>query len=83
MCLGVPGRVVEIRTTDGLKMATVEFGGVRQDACLECTPEARVGDYVLVHVGFALSVMNEDEALETLQELRSLGIDERGEEVPG
>ena len=79
MCLAVPGRVIDVRNDAGLRMATVDFGGVRREACLECTPEATVGDNVLVHVGFALSVVDEQEARRTLRDLRGLGIDERGD----
>jgi len=73
MCLGVPGRIVECRTSDGLPMAVVDFGGARQDVCLACVPEAGVDDWVLVHVGFALTVLDEAEAAATLDALRSLG----------
>ena len=66
MCLAIPGIVETIYAADGLKMAKVNFGGIKRAACLEYTPEAKVGDYVLVHVGFALSVINEQEALQTL-----------------
>jgi hydrogenase expression/formation protein HypC len=77
MCLGVPGRVLEIDREDGLLMAKVDFGGVRKRICLEHTPEAKVGDYVIVHVGFALSIVDEAEAgqvfafLERMNELGS------------
>ncbi len=75
MCLGIPGKVVEIN--DGpLKMARVDFGGVRKEACLEYVPETQIGDYVIVHVGFAISRVDEEEALRTLELLRM--IDELG-----
>lgn len=92
MCLGIPGKIVEIYETSGLRMGRVDFGGVAQEVCLAYVPEARVGDYTLVHVGFALNVVNEAEALETLDLLRQMGAmeDELGligkegpREVPG
>ena len=73
MCLGVPGRIVERRTDEDLPMAVVDFGGARQEVCLACVPQARVDDWVLVHVGFALTVLDDDEAAATLDALRSLG----------
>ncbi|MCE9636502.1 MAG: HypC/HybG/HupF family hydrogenase formation chaperone [Planctomycetes bacterium] len=73
MCLGVPGRIVECRSGEGLPMAVVDFGGARQEVCLACVPDARVGDWVLVHVGFALTVLDEQEAAATLDALESLG----------
>jgi hydrogenase expression/formation protein HypC len=62
MCLSVPGRVTEVFDDDGLRMGKVTFGGVAKSVCLEHVPEAGVGDYVLVHVGFALARIDEDEA---------------------
>ncbi|MBX9693888.1 MAG: HypC/HybG/HupF family hydrogenase formation chaperone [Cyanobacteria bacterium] len=70
MCLAIPGRIEEIFQRDGLSMARVNFDGVKRVTCLEYTPSAVVGDYVLVHVGFALSVINEKEAQETLELLK-------------
>jgi len=64
MCLGIPGRVVEICDQDDLPMGKVEFGGILKEVCLAYTPEAKVGQYVIVHVGFAISVVDEDEAQE-------------------
>jgi hydrogenase expression/formation protein HypC len=72
MCLGVPGRIVEVRDRDGLTMATVDFGGVLREVCLDYVPEAQVGDYCLVHVGFALNLLGEDEAQETLSLLHDI-----------
>jgi hydrogenase expression/formation protein HypC len=62
MCLGIPGRVVETYREDDLLMGKVEFGGVSKRVCLEHVPEAKPSDYVLVHVGFALSLIDEEEA---------------------
>lgn len=66
MCLGVPGKVIELYQAGGLKMAKVDFGGVTREACLEYVPEVEIGQYVVIHVGFAISVLNEEEAMETL-----------------
>ena len=73
MCLAIPGKVVEVFDRKGLRMAKVDFGGVRRECCLDCVPEARLGDYVLVHVGFAMSRIDEHEAALTLQVLVELG----------
>ncbi|MDW4908620.1 HypC/HybG/HupF family hydrogenase formation chaperone [Streptomyces sp. ADMS] len=72
MCLGIPGRVVEIHDDAGLRMATVDFGGIRREACLSCTPEAGIGSYVIVHVGFAITLVDEAEAHRTLDVLRAM-----------
>ncbi len=74
MCLGIPGRVTEIRDEAGLAMGRVDFGGVRKDACLAYLPEVGVGDYVIVHVGFAISRVDEAEARRTLQILDGMGV---------
>ena len=66
MCLGVPGKIVEIYETNGLLMGKIDFGGVSREACLAYVPEAKVGDYTLIHVGFALNLVSEEEAQETL-----------------
>lgn len=73
MCLGVPGKIVETYETGGLHMAKVDFGGVSREVCLDYVPEAQVGQYCLIHVGFAISILNEEEALETLDLLKQLG----------
>jgi len=82
MCLGVPGRIEAIRDEQGTPMASVDFGGIRKDVCLAYLPEAEVGDYTLVHVGFAITRIDEDSALETLELIRSIGnlAEELGEE---
>jgi hydrogenase expression/formation protein HypC len=72
MCLGIPGRITATREEDGLLMGTADFGGVRREVCLACTPEAGVGSYVIVHVGFAISLVDEAEALRTLSVLRAM-----------
>ena len=72
MCLGVPGKIVEIFEQEGLKMAKVDFGGVTRETCLEYVPEAKVGEYCIIHVGFALNLLSEEEAQETLALLREI-----------
>jgi hydrogenase expression/formation protein HypC len=72
MCLGIPGKVVEINTDGPLRMAKIDFGGVRKEACLEYLPTVGLGDYVIVHVGFAISKLDEEEALRTIELLRML-----------
>lgn len=72
MCLGVPGRVNEIYEANGLKMGKVDFGGVKREVCLEYVPEIEIGEYVIVHVGFAINQMSEEEAEETLDLLRQI-----------
>jgi hydrogenase expression/formation protein HypC len=67
MCLAVPGKIVSIDESAQPKMAKVNFGGVLKDVCLEFVPDARVNDYAVVHVGFALSIVDEKEAEETLK----------------
>ncbi|WP_424887363.1 HypC/HybG/HupF family hydrogenase formation chaperone [Streptomyces sp. XH2] len=79
MCLGIPGRVVEIHDRAGLRMATVDFGGVRREACLAYTPGAGVGTYVVIHVGFAITTVDEAEAERTLQVLRAMADAVEGE----
>jgi hydrogenase expression/formation protein HypC len=73
MCLGVPGKIVDVYEKDGLKMARVDFGGIFREACLDYVPEATAGEYCIIHVGFAISVLSESEALETLNLLREIG----------
>ena len=89
MCLGVPGKIVEIYEKDGIQMGKVDFDGVTREACLVYLPEATVGDYTIIHVGFGLSIISEEEAQETLALLREisefdaeLGIPEKTEIKP-
>lgn len=72
MCLAIPGKITTIYQKDSLRMAKVDFGGIIKEACLEYTPEAKVGDYGLIHVGFAISLMDEEEAQETLKLIREV-----------
>jgi hydrogenase expression/formation protein HypC len=76
MCLAIPGKLIEITSDHGIRTGRVNFGGIVKQVCLEYTPDADPGDYVLVHVGFALSKVEEAEAARTykaLQELKQLG----------
>ena len=73
MCLAVPGKVVEIAGEGELRMGKVDFAGVQRQACLAYVPEVQLGDYVLVHVGFAISRIDEGQAMETLAALREIG----------
>ena len=72
MCLAIPGKVLESFDREGMRMGRIQFGGITRDACLEYVPEARTGDYVLVHVGFAISRVDEDEARRTYQLLEEM-----------
>lgn len=76
MCLAVPGKIVTVLVEEhlGLRRGKVDFGGIRKEVCLDYTPDARVGDYVMVHVGFALSIVNEKEAQRVFDALRDLGL---------
>lgn len=73
MCLGVPGKIVETYEKGGLKMAKVDFGGIFREACLSYVPEATVGEYCIIHVGFAISILSEKDAMETLALLKEMG----------
>ncbi|MGQ0793273.1 MAG: HypC/HybG/HupF family hydrogenase formation chaperone [Deltaproteobacteria bacterium] len=85
MCLAIPGRVVEIFYENGIKMGKVDFDGVSRKACFEYVPELELGDYALVHVGFALSKVDEEEArkvfefLDAMNELGELAGDDEDE----
>jgi hydrogenase expression/formation protein HypC len=73
MCLGIPGRVTEIWEDRGTRMAYVDFGGAVKDVCLAYLPDIQVGDYTIVHAGFALTRLDEQSALQTLAMFRELG----------
>ena len=78
MCLAVPGKIVSIDDRDGTLMSVVDFGGIKKDVCLEYIPDAEVGEYVVVHVGFALQRLDEESAMRTLAEFEHLGVLEGG-----
>ncbi len=73
MCLAVPGKVLEIWDRDGTRMANIDFGGVQKEVCLEFVPQIAVGDYAIVHVGFALQQLDEKSAIETLALFERMG----------
>ena len=70
MCLSIPGKIKEIYNDDSLVMGRVDFGGVLKEVCLDYVPEAQVGQFVLIHVGFAISVLNNEEAMARLDVTR-------------
>lgn len=72
MCLSIPGKITEIRQDGSLLMGSVDFGGVSREICLDYVPEAKVGEYVLIHVGFAISLLDEQEAITRLDMLREM-----------
>ena len=72
MCLGVPGKIMKIYEENQTRMGKVDFDGVSLDVCLEAVPEAQEEDYVIVHAGFAISRLSQEEAAETLQYLREI-----------
>jgi hydrogenase expression/formation protein HypC len=74
MCLGIPGQIVEITPQGLMRMGRVDFGGVVREVCLAYVPEAQLGDYVIVHAGFAISQLDEEEAQETLKLMVEVGI---------
>jgi hydrogenase expression/formation protein HypC len=73
MCLGVPGKVVEIYETNGVRMGKVDFGGLTKEVCLAYVPEVELGDYTIIHVGFAITRLDEESAQESLALIRQLG----------
>jgi len=84
MCLAVPGKIISIEENSlGVNMGKVSFGGIVKEICLAFTPEAQVGDYVIVHAGFAISRLDEEEAHETLEALAELEkiAEEQGESL--
>lgn len=74
MCLAIPGRVEEITSDGVIRMGRVNFGGVLKRVCLDYVPEVEVGDYTIVHVGFAISKIDEETAKQTLEDFRALGM---------
>lgn len=84
MCLAVPGRIAEIYEARGTRMAKLDFGGIQKQVCLAYLPDAVVGDYAIVHVGFAISRIDEASAQETLRQFQELGLleEELGEVEP-
>ncbi len=81
MCLAIPGQIVEVYEEHGVLMGKVDFGGIKRQICLAYVPESQVGDYVLAHVGFGISLIDEEEAHRTYQLLQEMG--ELAELEPG
>ena len=84
MCLAVPGQVREVYEANGARMGKIDFDGITKEICLEYLPDIAVGDYAIVHVGFAIQKLDEESALETLRIFREMGVleEELGEETP-
>lgn len=72
MCLGIPGKIEEMYEKNGMNMGKVDFGGVKKEICLAYLPEVKVGSYVIVHVGFAISEVDEEEAHKTMEMIREI-----------
>jgi hydrogenase expression/formation protein HypC len=83
MCLAIPGRILDSKIVNGVRSGRVQFGGITRDACLDFVPDAAVGDYVMVHVGFAISRVDREEAERTYQILESMGLLEGELALPG
>ncbi|HJW68255.1 MAG TPA: HypC/HybG/HupF family hydrogenase formation chaperone [Candidatus Binatia bacterium] len=73
MCLGIPGEIIDLRDDAGLRIGKVRFAGITRDVCLDYVPDADVGEYVLVHVGFAISKIDPEEAARTYRVLEAIG----------
>ena len=74
MCLAIPGRILSSEMQNGIRVGRVQFGGVTRETCLDFVPEATVGDYVIVHVGFAISRVDREEAERSYEVLESMGL---------
>ena len=90
MCLAIPGKISALHESSGVPMAKVDFGGITREACMSYLPDSKIGEYVLVHVGFAISKVDEEEAARTYQYLSEMdqlselesGEEDNGDEVP-
>lgn len=74
MCLAIPGKILSNDVSNGVRVGRVQFGGITREACLDFVPQAQVGDYVIVHVGFAISVVDREEAERSYELLQSMGV---------
>lgn len=74
MCLAIPGKILTVENQNGIRTGRVQFGGITRETCLDFVPEAEVGDYVIVHVGFAISRVDAEEAEKSYQLLESMGV---------
>jgi hydrogenase expression/formation protein HypC len=72
MCLGIPGKIIEVYSMEGTPMCNVDLGGAQQEVCIAATPEAKLDDYILVHAGFALNILSDEEAQATLDLLKQI-----------
>lgn len=72
MCLGIPGKIIEIDSSSNILMAKIDFGGVIREACIQAIPDAKIGDYTIVHAGFALNIISPEDAAETLRLLNEI-----------
>lgn len=77
MCLAIPGKILSCEISNGVRVGRVQFGGISRDTCLDFVPEAALGDYVIVHVGFAISVVDREEAERSYELLQSMGVLEK------
>jgi hydrogenase expression/formation protein HypC len=77
MCLAIPGKILSSEISNGIRVGRVQFGGISREACLDFVPEAVVGDYVIVHVGFAISIVDREEAERSYELLQSMGVLDR------
>ena len=80
MCLGIPGKIIRLYDLDGTAMANVDFGGVQQEVCVAAVPGVQLGQYVIVHAGFALNMLSEEEARETMRLLKEIAEFNQAEE---
>jgi hydrogenase expression/formation protein HypC len=74
MCLAIPGRILSSEEHNGIRSGRVQFGGITRETCLDFVPEASIGDYVIVHVGFAISLVDRKEAERSYELLQSMGL---------
>ena len=74
MCLAIPGKIVSSELQNGIRVGRVQFGGITRETCLDFVPEASIGDYVIVHVGFAISLVDREEAERSYEVLESMGL---------
>jgi hydrogenase expression/formation protein HypC len=74
MCLAIPGKIITNEVRNGIRVGRVQFGGITRETCLDFVPEAVVGDYVIVHVGFAISLVDREEAERSYEALESMGL---------
>jgi hydrogenase expression/formation protein HypC len=74
VCLAIPGKIISSQMDNGIRVGRVQFGGITRETCLDFVPEASVGDYVIVHVGFAISLVDSEEAARSYQLLESMGL---------